>query len=79
MAQKFDKYRMSVTDNKREDGNAYFVSCAAIRATDVIESLETALDKPVVTSNSVVMWHILQRVGATDSISGFGRLLQGRS
>jgi maleate isomerase len=62
-------------ENQREEADAYFISCAAIRATDVIGSLEADLGKPVITSNSAALWHSLQTVGATDPIPGFGTLL----
>ena len=66
-----------VIEHRRAEADAYFVSFAAIRATDVIESLEAELDRPVVTSNSAVVWHSLQSVGATDPIPAFGKLLSG--
>ncbi len=72
-----EDWRRYVVANRREDGDAYFISCAAIRATDVIEPLEAELGKPVITSNSSVAWHSLQSVGAGDAIPGFGKLLAG--
>jgi len=62
-------------ENKRDEADAYFISCAAVRATDVIAALEQALGKPVVTSNSAVLWYSLQSVGVGDAIDDFGALL----
>jgi maleate isomerase len=55
---------------------AYFVSCTTIRSADVIEALEDALGKPVITSNQAMLWHALRETGITDAIAGFGRLLR---
>jgi len=65
-----------VTENRHPDADAYFVSCAGARATEVIDSLEQALGRPVVTSNSAATWHSLRESGVDDKIEGFGRLLR---
>jgi maleate cis-trans isomerase len=56
------------------EAQAYFISCANIHAIDAIEELEAALDRPVVTSNQVVIWHALRTAGITDVLPGLGRL-----
>jgi maleate isomerase len=56
--------------------DAYFVSCTTIRSADVIEALEDALGKPVITSNQAMLWQALRETGITDAIAGFGRLLR---
>ena len=55
---------------------AYFVSCTTIRSADVIDALEDALGKPVITSNQAMLWQALRETGITDTIAGFGRLLR---
>jgi maleate isomerase len=55
---------------------AYFVSCTTIRSADVIEALEDALGKPVITSNQAMLWQALRETGIADPIDGFGRLLR---
>ncbi len=55
--------------------DAYFLSCTTIRSADVIEPLEAALGRPVLTSNQVASWRVLRDAGIDDSIAGFGRLL----
>jgi maleate isomerase len=59
-----------------DDADAYFVSCTQIRAAEVIDALESALGKPVVTSNQGMLWGALRDGHVTDAISGFGRLLR---
>lgn len=59
---------------KNPDAEAYFISCANIQAIDVIEELEAVLDRPVVTSNQVALWHSLRTAGIMDDLPGLGRL-----
>jgi maleate isomerase len=56
--------------------DAYFISCTTIRSADVIDALEDALGKPVLTSNQAMLWRALRDAGINDRISGFGRLLR---
>lgn len=54
---------------------AVFVSCTAIRAAEVIEDIEQAIGKPVVTSIQAMFWQSLRTVGYDQPVPGFGRLL----
>ena len=56
--------------------DAYFISCTTIRSADVIDALEDALGKPVLTSNQAMLWRALRDSGIGDRIAGFGRLLR---
>ena len=64
-----------VLDNRRDDADAYLLSCTAIRSAEVIDGIETVLGKPVITSNQALMWHCLRALGIERPIKGFGRLL----
>ena len=48
-----------------EDGDvdALFISCTNLRALDAIAPLEARLGKPVLTSNQVLAWHMMQSAG----------------
>ncbi len=61
---------------RREDADAYFISCANIHSIDVIEDLEKVLMKPVVTSNQAAIWRSLRMAGITDAVPGLGHLLR---
>ncbi len=63
-----------VAGMKNDRADAYFVSCANIRATEVIEQLEAKLGKPVLTSNQLVIWQALRMAGIDDAVPGLGRL-----
>jgi maleate isomerase len=53
---------------------AYFISCTAVRSAEVIDALERALDRPVLTSNQGMLWRALRESGIGDAPSGFGRI-----
>jgi maleate isomerase len=58
------------------EAEAYFLSCTTIRTADVIEPLERALGRPVLTSNQVASWRVLRDAGIDDAVEGFGTLLR---
>ena len=58
----------------RPDAEALFISCTAIRAVDVVERIEHALGKPVVTANQALYWQSLRAAGCQQTVSGYGRL-----
>lgn len=62
--------------HRRDDADAYFVSCANIQSIDVIEALERDLKKPVVTSNQAALWCALRTAGIKDAVPGLGHLLR---
>ena len=53
---------------------AVFVGGNGFRAAGAIEALETAIGRPVLTSNQVLAWQLLAQADATFEISGYGRL-----
>jgi maleate isomerase len=58
------------------EADAIFISCGAMRAIEVIEDIEQATGKPVVTSNQGMMWKCLRMAGIDDRINGYGRLFR---
>jgi maleate isomerase len=60
---------------RRDDAEAYFISCTAVRSAEVIEALERDLGRPVITSNQAMLWGALRAANIPDRIGGFGRLL----
>lgn len=59
----------------RDDADAVFLSCTALRAVECIEEVEQLIGKPAVSSNQASVWLTLRRAGIEDVIPGFGRLL----
>ena len=54
--------------------DAVFVSCTSLRLASVVEELEAELDRPVVSSNTALLWHLLRLAGVGDDPGGLGRL-----
>jgi maleate isomerase len=58
----------------RTQTDAYFLSCANIGCFEVVEALEAALDRPVITSNQAVLWEGVRHAGSTAPMRPLGRL-----
>ncbi|MBD0415127.1 ectoine utilization protein EutA [Oryzicola mucosus] len=54
---------------------ALFVSCTALRAASVVPAIETAIGRPVVSSNQASAWQCLRLTGDQTSYPQFGRLM----
>ena len=65
-----------VEANRRPEADAYLLSCTAIRSAEVIDELESVLQRPVLTSNQSLVWHCLRTLGVEPKVAGFGRLLR---
>jgi maleate isomerase len=57
---------------------AVFLSGVGMPTVDVIDKLERALGKPVISSTQALMWNALRVAKAGATREGFGRLLSGR-
>jgi len=57
--------------------DALIMTCLNTRSHMVIDRLEQALAKPVITSTQATLWHALRLAGIDDRIKGYGRLLDG--
>jgi maleate isomerase len=53
---------------------AVFISGNGFRAAGAIDGLEADLDRPVLTSNQVLLWQLLAHVDADVKIDGYGQL-----
>jgi arylmalonate decarboxylase len=71
----FDEIAALVRRVDRPDAQAIFVSCTDLRVLELVDALEEALGKPVLTSNQVTLWAILEVLGRRGSVHGHGRLL----
>jgi len=60
----------------RRKVDALFISCTALRCSSVIERIEQAIGKPVVTSNQALAWDCLRLAEYQVAIEGYGRLLR---
>jgi maleate isomerase len=53
---------------------AVFIGGNGFRAAAAIDALETAIGRPVLTSNQVLLWRLLALTDATFTINGYGQL-----
>ena len=53
---------------------AIFIGGNGFRAAGAIEALETAIGRPVLTSNQVLLWQLLAEADDTFEINGYGQL-----
>jgi maleate isomerase len=53
---------------------AVFIGGNGFRVARAIEALETAIGRPVLTSNQVLLWRLLGHADARFEINGYGRL-----
>ncbi len=58
------------------EADAIFLSCSGIRSLEVVEQIEQATGKPVITSNQALMWSAMRRAGLMDQLDGFGRIFK---
>ena len=59
-----------------QGSDALFVSAAGIRTFDVIETLETDLQVPVISSGQAIIWAALRAAGVGAKLDGYGELLR---
>jgi maleate isomerase len=57
-----------------DDAEGVFIGGNGFRAVGAIACLETALGRPVITSNQVLLWNLLAQLGAELRITGYGQL-----
>ena len=60
----------------RPEAQAILICCTDFNSLDVIEPLEHALGKPVLTSNICTFWNSLRTANIQDKIEGYGTLLR---
>ena len=57
------------------DADAIVLSCTDMRSVEILQRLEDALGKPVITSNQAMLFQALQLAGMDDALQGFGAVL----
>ena len=63
-----------VRANDHADAEALFVPDTALHTAAILDELEAALGKPVLTANQVTMWEALRLGGRMQNQKGFGHL-----
>jgi len=63
-----------VSRHLADSAEAVFIGGNGFRAATAIDALETAIGRPVLTSNQVLLWQLLAQSRDTFQINGYGRL-----
>jgi maleate isomerase len=58
------------------EADALLCSCTAWRSVEAVDELEKRTGRPVVTSNQSTIWAALRKLDFSQSIHGFGKLLE---
>lgn len=58
------------------DATVVVLSCTDMRSVEVLDQLEQALGKPVISSNQAMLFQTLQILNIAEPIQGFGSLLE---
>lgn len=61
-------------DHVPANADGIFIGGNGMRAVGVIDALEQALGRPVLTANQVLLWGLLAAAGARSTVVGYGRL-----
>jgi maleate isomerase len=59
-----------------DDADALFISCTALRACEVADTIEKQIGRPVVTANQAMIWASLRAAGISEPIESYGRLMR---
>lgn len=57
-----------------DEAEAVVICASTLRAIGIVEALEEALGRPVVTANQAAAWSALNQIGVRDPLEGYGRL-----
>jgi len=71
-------YKAVLSIGSREDCDGVFVSCTSLRALEIIAQAEQQLDKPVISSNQALAWHLAHIAGIESTPPDAGRLFKLR-
>jgi len=71
-----DTVRSLACSVDRRDADAVVIACTNLRTAGVIEELEGALGKPVISANQASFWHGLRLAGFHEPVPQYGRLLR---
>jgi len=60
----------------RPQADAIFLACGNWWTASIVEELERAAGKPVLTTNNMTVWHAVQKMDVKARVTGFGKLLR---
>jgi maleate isomerase len=67
--------KAAVQLGQQSECDGIFLSCTNLRTLDVIADIEKRINKPVLSSNQVLAWHLAKLAGVSLPHHGYGRLI----
>ncbi|MEM9060535.1 MAG: hypothetical protein AAGD13_08715 [Pseudomonadota bacterium] len=77
MAQRTDLLRDQIKRDCPTGADGVLIAGTGLRCVGIIDELEQALGRPVVTANQASLWRCLSLAGIGTPVTGYGRLLDG--
>ena len=72
-----NNYLLEVLSNiNLNESEALFISCTALPALDLINTLEKKFDKLILSSNQTLIWETLNLVGNKEKVKGYGKIFE---
>lgn len=68
-------YELGLKAN-RPDADAIFLACGNWLTADIVDQLERATGKPVLSTNNCAIWAVLKMLGVQDPVTAYGSLLR---
>lgn len=75
-AQEIEPLYEQIVASCPDAADGVMIAGTGFRCVAIIDALETALKRPVLSANQVSLWHCLCRSGVDAKISGYGRLMR---
>lgn len=66
----------AVREADSKEAEAIFIPDTAIPTMEIIQPLEEALGKPILTANQVTFWNLLRQANVEDNLPAFGKLFE---
>jgi maleate isomerase len=75
-AQEIEPLRAQIVSACPASADGVLIAGTGFRCVGIIEALEQALQRPVVSANQASLWQCLRLAGITAKVEGYGRLLR---
>lgn len=75
-AQEIEPLHKQIVAGCPADADGVLIAGTGFRCVAILDALEQALDRPVVSANQASLWNCLKLAGVNSDISGYGKLLK---
>ena len=79
LEQRIDDFAEQIMAGCPAAADAILIAGTGFRCVAILDALERALDRPVISANQASLWNCLRLSGCSFPIAGYGRLLRGEA